>query len=194
MDPLDLLYDTLKQIQTGIFDNTLDAVCQKHYEACQASPEFKAAADKIRAIDWSEFNRETIKLLVDAFNEPDAQSELQNVKAIYYEYDMDNGWDGYFFLCTDYNGLDTADEDGYVNDDWACDYCASFEAPQLPVLPDSNLTYDDELDNPALRYAITELTRYFVKLNADLHEAAPHLPNIYLAFHDQDPITRLVKD
>ncbi len=192
MDSLDLLYEVLGQIQNGIFSGTLDNVCTSLYEQhLDSSTRLKEMFDRIRRIDWQQFNEECVNLIIERYDTLEKTKEHRPVKAIYYEYDLDNGWSGAFFFCNDYNPIRNVDDDGFIDDDWACDYCDDFDAPELPYLPSSGIFYDEEGSNDALHYAIAELTRNFVAVNDYLHKVRPEIPNLFIAFHDQTPITRL---
>ena len=188
MDAFTELINTTDSIQSAIFSDTLDEYLAKRLEKCLANPKSRDGAIRIRDANWDKFREKTEAAVVDALAKN--PSLLESTKAIYYEYDTDNGWGGDFFFCTSYNPLSQED------DDWACDYEVSVEAPAAPELAGPELVFanGDAEDYSLFFYALVEVTRNLALVEKSLKEKFPNLPRICVAFHDQDPITRLAKD
>ena len=83
-------------------------------------------AKRIEAVDVNEYENEIQASIEHAVD----QGEDLDIAAIYFEYNLDNGWEGVFFLCSDYN----SEEDN--DDDWARDWEKKMEGPVIPEFAD----------------------------------------------------------
>jgi len=70
------------------------------------------AADAIAALDLAPYRDQIASVLETVL----ATARAQGSAAVYWEFDLDNGWDSAFFLCGDY--APEVDED----DEWASDF------------------------------------------------------------------------
>ncbi len=57
-------------------------------------------------------------------------AESEEVKAIYFEYDLDNEWNSRFYICEEYVPLEEED------DDWASEWTYDIEGPKSVELAD----------------------------------------------------------
>lgn len=106
------------------------------------------------------------------------------VKAIYFEYDLDNDWDGHLFLCEEYKPAVEAD------DDWACDWIETIQVGGFSAF--ANL-YNHEFNQTAVSvgaslFLISRTVAAFGRLCKE-HLDAPL--SFCIGFHDQDPIFRI---
>lgn len=137
---------------------------------------------RIAGVDLSTYQQQ----LAEGLHKAVRQTEAREVPAVYFEYDLDNGWSGTFFLCETYNALSEGD------DDWACDFSEHIAGPDLPVFSE---LYKEAggFDRTPLQVATTTLlvartVAAFGRASADVTAEAV---NICIAFHDQDPILRI---
>jgi hypothetical protein len=88
-----------------------------------------AAAKEIEAVSLSRYEGQLRSGLKRAVTRAAKLGAL----AVYFEYDLDNGWDGNFFLCREYvpqAGVEEADE----GEDWASDWIEYVAGPAQPKL------------------------------------------------------------
>lgn len=174
MKALTILYQGIDYIQQAICMNRLNSLQNVFYNNCDKNN--KDVADRIRAISWNYYKIEMKQQL-----ESILYSNNQDIKAIYYEYDPDNNWEGTIFACHSYNDLNE-------DDDWACDWTHSLQSPVIPDYTnlDIDLSLKTEQSAWILLYAILVLTMTYTDIVFQLHSNLPFC----IGFHDQSPITR----
>ena len=108
------------------------------------------------------------------------------MKAIYFEYDLDNGWDSHFFLCQDYRRADENDED------WACEWLSAFNGPGNPTLArlyKENKSFDETpFALGSTLYLVARTVATFGSAFGTMKQPPPC--SVCMAFHDQNPIIR----
>ena len=106
------------------------------------------------------------------------------IKAIYFEYNLDNEWDGTFFLCGSYRSETTED------DDWACNYLETVPGPSFSeassIYNESGFDGTDPAKGSTL-YLIARTVAAFGRVTC----LDPWNLPICIAYHDQDPIVRI---
>jgi hypothetical protein len=94
-----ILKDNLTDLETSFFDI-----------ASQLAD--KETAVMISQIDLTAYSQQ----LAEAYEKANRLTNTKKSKAIYFEFDMDDNWQGVFFLCSRYK----PEKEG--NDDWACEW------------------------------------------------------------------------
>jgi len=107
-----------------------------------------------------------------------------NAKAIYFEYDLDNGWDNQLFVCPTYRFSFDSD------DDWACEWSDVIVGERFSSFGD--LYQSDFYETAASRginsFLIARTVAVFARC-CDNYVDAPFA--LCIGFHDQDPIMRI---
>jgi uncharacterized protein YndB with AHSA1/START domain len=176
------IYDYLYEFFLDLQDKSFNEIENKYYKIC-AKLAGAGRANKIKQIDVSDYINEMKSGLTQAILT--ANSE-RDAKAIYFEYDLDNQWEGTFFICNEYNPAEDEDED------WACDCEIDIDGPNF--LPFSELYEVDGFDEDdsamgSNMYLVARTVLAFAQAYNELSEKST-VP-VCIAFHDQDPIYRI---
>ena len=113
-----------------------------------------------------------------------------NAKAIYFDYDIDNDWDSYLFICSDYNSV----EDGI--EDWSTKWVASIITVSLFDYADIFLKeanqdfFEGKHDTAILLMLIARTNILFAKAALKYKDCGF---KICIGYHDQDIATRIVE-
>lgn len=143
----------------------------------------------IYKIDFSCYQDELLKKFISVFQ----HNFFSTSKAIYFEYDLDNGWQSGFYICDKYNPLSVEPE----NEDWACDWNGdSIDGPDFPLL--SSIYNEDRHDTFDKSKRSRGITLYLIaRTVATFIEVMRYMPltninkTICIGFHDQHPIFRV---
>ena len=138
-------------------------------------------ANAIRAVDLSEYQQ---ALCGDLSTAVSRASPLR-AKAVYFEYDLDNGWDSAFFLCQEYG------PEGTGNDDWACDWIEEITGPSLAEFGDLYSENGFDSTDAAIGATLYMIARTVASLGRCSEEVDLNGIMLCIGFHDQDPITRI---
>jgi hypothetical protein len=136
---------------------------------------------KISAVTLVDYQRalsEKLKLVVK-------KAEALKAKAIHFEYDLDNDWEGAFFICPDYHLQNIGD------DDWACDWMEDFSGPNLPAFGAIYQKHGFDKDDTAIGSTCYLIARTVAAFGRCLEEIKTDGVAVCIAFHDQDPIMRI---
>jgi len=140
-------------------------------------------AGRIAKVDLSEYQ----DALCESLSKAVEQAENLTAKAVYFEYDIDNDWQGVFLICPDY--LPESEED----DDWACEWDDEVEGPSLTPFAKIYKKYgaygDDEKGNGVTLFLIARTVCTFARC---VDQLASTQVAICIGFHDQDPIWRIL--
>jgi hypothetical protein len=161
---------------------------EAHYREKCATIAGEERARIIAAVDCRDFAAGVAALFAAAAEHP----KIAKVKALYFEYDLDNAWDSGLFLCTKYKPRKAED------DEWACDYLATFEGPSLPAFgtlygEDGFCTSD--FDTASLFFMMARTVALFGRT---VDRARARYPQLHekaccIAFHDQDVAHRVIE-
>lgn len=143
-------------------------------------------ANRIQSVDLQSYATDLTAALKEAIESAQGES----VKALYYEYSLDDEWQGYIYLCTEY--LHEAEKD----DDWACDWDDYIEAStqeEFAAIYEENGFDEIDATTSITLYLIARTVANFGRVVETVlgKEDGVKLP-ICIAFHDQDPIMRIV--
>jgi len=172
------IYDFLDMLQEQLQTLSLTEI-EKYYDAlCRILAE-EALADSIK------------QLSLDAYQEQLTQGLEKSVEqvvagvgsAIYFEYDMDDNWQGSFYLCTEYVPGE---------DDWACEWEEVVEGSSLKEFGALIMQHGFDKNDTSIgvtMYLVARTVCTFVKA-VDSVKEAKSIP-LAIAFHDQDSIYHL---
>ena len=137
--------------------------------------------ERAAAVDLSGYHRALQIALQHA-----KQRCTPEVQAIYFEYDLDNDWQGNLFLCQEYGPLEEGD------DDWACDWLDEVAVPGMPDLAELyGSTFDrTPADGAANLFLIARTIAIFGRASEQVDFGGRA---VCAAFHDQDPITGVIE-
>lgn len=165
----ELLYDDLLQIE------------QKYYSLCSQL----AGAEEAKKIE--KINLDKLQQLLEiGLTKSIKLAHDYSAKAIYYEYDLDNEWSSHFFICTNYHPLLEQD------DDWACDWVEELKGPDIVefahIYSENGFDKTEKAVGITL-YLVARTVVVFAKASRKVKSKIP----ICIAFHDQDPIMRIIE-
>jgi hypothetical protein len=105
-------------------------------------------------------------------------------KAIYFEYDLDNDWQGCFFICQNYNLQSSGD------DEWACDWVDELEGDDLETFGNLYVPGFDSTEKAkgVNLYLIVRTVSAFGRC-CEIHQNNNFA--VCIAFHDHDPVMRI---
>ena len=112
-----------------------------------------------------------------------------DAKAIYFDYDIDNDWDSYLFICSDYNSV----EDD--NEGWSTKWVASINTVSLYEYADIFLKeakqnfFESNEDTAILLMLIAKTNILFARAALKYKDCGF---KICIGYHDQDIATRIV--
>jgi len=136
----------------------------------------EAVATSLAAIDAAEY---TAGLAVGA-RAAASKAKTLTAPAVYFEYDLDNGWSSNFFICGAYSSSDS---------DWASDWQDRIQGPPMPKFA---AEYASEFATDAVSQGRTVML--VARTLAALIEATGSWPErlvLAAAYHDQDQITTI---
>ena len=110
----------------------------------------------------------------------------EQAAAVYFEYDLDNAWQGHFFICREYEPAAVGDND------WASEWLAVVDGPPLPAFAAIFAEGGFAASEAAAGSTLLLVARTVAAFMRALASAGEHFGlAVCLAFHDQDPILRL---
>jgi hypothetical protein len=147
--------------------------------AAQAVGEEQAI--KIAAVALKTYQRRLAKAIGRAVKKASAVK----AQAVYFEYDMDNDWQGTFFICIDYSPQELGD------DDWAGDWSEDFSGPSLPEFCALYRKHGFAKDAQAVGSTCYLIARTLAAFGRSAEAFQTDGIALCIAFHDQDPIMRI---
>jgi hypothetical protein len=146
-----------------------------------------AAGTEIEAVSLNRYEGQLRSGLKRAANRAAKLGAL----AVYFEYDLDNGWDGNFFLCREYvpqSGVEDADE----GEDWASDWIEDVAGPGQPKLAAIYAAQGGFAETPEqvgrTAFLVARTVAAFGRATEELDTQGLA---VCLAFHDGEPIFRI---
>lgn len=105
--------------------------------------------------------------------------------AIYFEFDLENDWQGFFFLCRRYK------PEAMGDDDWASDYAEVVQGPDFPEQSSIYKPGGFDKTNQAKGVTLYLIARTIASFGRAAEALGPWEIPVCAAFHDQDPIFRI---
>ncbi|MGE6537746.1 hypothetical protein [Bacillus luti] len=176
------MFQYLEEMQEDIFSLSLEQIEGKYYDICSTLAS-SAHAERIKMIQLDSY-KESMRI---GLRETLEIAESEEVKAIYFEYDLDNEWNSQFYICEEYVPLEEED------DDWASEWTYDIEGPksvELADLYDKNGFDTSEKEMGITLYLIARTVCSFISACSEVQSNI----QIWIGFHDQDPIMRTGRD
>ena len=138
-------------------------------------------ASRIAALDFQTYELALQAALVEA----SIRLAESNVQALYFEYDLDNGWESAFFICAEYNAEHVGD------DDWVCDWVDHWLGPSFEEA--SELYVENHFDRTPVAKGSTLylVARTVAAFGRSLDQIPLNALAVCIGFHDQDPVMRV---
>ncbi|GGE62037.1 hypothetical protein [Priestia taiwanensis] len=175
------IFSYLEELQNDLFVLKPADIEQKYFDICRELADLKEI-NKIYRISMEDYKNSLEENLKAAL-----EHITDDVKAIYFEYDIDNNWDGNYYLCQEYNELSEED------DDWACEWEIYIQGPdfyEFSEMYQMKGGFGDEKEEIGITlFLIVRTMTLFLGL-AKKYDT--HIP-VCIAYHDQDPIMRTKK-
>lgn len=174
-----LFYDHLENMQSEIRKGNYLEILDTYHELCVTLAGEEQAL-RIQEVDLNDFIvkiREGFIVALDISND-------NKGKAIYCEYDMDNGWESNFFICEEYYPIEMK------NDDWACEWKFDIRGPSIEEFYNIYKEYDFDMTNYAIATNLYLIARTVVSYANAIQYIRCDIP-ICIAYHEQDPIIRI---
>ncbi|MED4217843.1 hypothetical protein P4671_17850 [Priestia megaterium] len=173
------IFDYLEEMQLELFQKSFEEIEAKYYRLCSTIAG-NNVAERIQSINLDILQtklKSSLKKALYIANE-------RSVKAIYFEYDMDNEWESTFFVCDEYNSLSEDD------DDWASDWIDEIEGPLNSEF--AQIYQENGFDTTEKAKAVTLflVIRTVTALGTVAQSMKVNVP-LCIGFHDQDPIMRI---
>ncbi|ENQ3077895.1 hypothetical protein [Bacillus multifaciens] len=177
------IYDYFDELQNNIFNLQPKDIELKYFEICKQLSGVAFVQD-IYELNMNEYEEG----LEDSFKAALRYLHDDEIKAIYFEYDMDNNWASEFYLCKDYNELSEED------DDWACDWDVHIEGPSLSRFAQMyQMKGGFHNQQESIGITLLLIVRTIVSFFNVVKKYNIFIP-ICIAYHDQYPIMRTEKD
>jgi hypothetical protein len=135
-----------------------------------------AVAASLAAIDAAEY----VAGLADGAQAAASKAKALAAPAVYFEYELDNGWSSNFFICNAYSS---------AGSDWASDWQDRVQGPSMLKFA---AEYDSEFATDAVSQGRTVML--VARTLAALIEATESWPEplvLAVAYHDQDQVTTI---
>lgn len=173
------IYDQIEEMKEFIAEGDWDGLEKAAKKRCEKLAG-KDKAKKVADVDLTDYVEELEEGLKRAYEE----GEELGAMAVYFEYDMENQWNGAYFLCTEYTPEDEED------DDWATACEEEIEGPAAPELAElyaSTFDTNDE-DRGVNGYLIARTIASFGRCVDILPD--PECA-VCIGFHDQEGVLRI---
>ena len=176
------LYSLLSKIYKEFKHSRFNEAYAIAFNACK-----KANAEiaiKIASINLENYSTSLRK----ALNKSYIKARKDNAAAIYFEYDLDNGWDSNFFIYSEYSSETKHD------DEWAAHWQSSIKGPSLQkfarLFSIHNGFSNDNIESICVTiFLITRTVITFKEVFTQIQKTADI--NICIGFHDQDEVWRI---
>ena len=141
----------------------------------------RGLARKISEVDLKSYQR----MLALGLAEAERAAEEHQAQAIYFEYDMDNGWEGRFFVCGRYAPESAKDED------WTDKWVAELEGPGIPEFGGFHREYGFDRTDQAKGCTLYMIARTVASLARCVEPDPAGTAALCIAYRGQSPILRI---
>jgi hypothetical protein len=141
----------------------------------------RSLARRIGEVDLKQYQAALSRGLAEAGK----SAEEQHAKAVYFEYDMDNGWDGRFFVCRQYAPESAKDED------WADERIVEFEGPAIPEFGGFYRNVGFDRTDQAKGSTLYMIARTVAALGRCVEPGGVGTAALCIAYRGQNPILRI---
>lgn len=117
--------------------------------------------------------------------EAERSAEEHQAKAVYFEYTMDQGWDGRFLVCTRYAPESAKDEE------WTDEWIAELEGPGIPEFAGIHREYGFDRTDQAKGATLYMIARTVASLVRCVNPGSAGRAALCIAYRGQNPILRI---
>jgi len=174
------IYERLAEMNPYIERSDWDGL-ERGYLSIAASLVGAPVLKRAEAVDFSQYEAGLRKPLGQALT----RAGEPGVKAIYFEYDLDNNWKSAFYLCLSYFSEDQQDND------WAADWEQRIPGPDLPAASTVYREHGFAKTDTAKGITLYLVARTVASFGRVVSQARRIGKPICIGFHDQDPIMRM---
>jgi hypothetical protein len=176
-------FDQLDELKQDLEILDWDAIEAK-YRALAADEAGSKVAKQVAEVDLTAYQSELAECLSQALE----AARDSDAEAVYFEYDMDNDWSGWFFVCESYNA------EGDCDDEWATEYDEEVEGPSLPAFA-KLFSKHGGMGGQGGGASVTAylVARTVASLGRCVQQTSKNGVAVCMGFHDQDPVWRLHK-
>ena len=158
---------------------------EQHYHDICGQLSGPAWAERISAVSLIEYG----PVLSQGLHEALARAHRLRARAVYFEYDLDNGWDSHFFICQNYRPELPPSHSDPDWDDWACDWIDEVEGPSqtelAAIYQESPEFFETQLAQGLSLYLVAKTVAAFGRVSDGVD---PRGIAVCLAYHDGDII------
>lgn len=141
----------------------------------------RSLARKIGDVDLKPYGAALSRGLAEALK----AAEEQDAQAVYFEYDMETGWDSRFLVCGPYAPLSAGSEE------WSDERVAEIEGPSVPEFGRIYRTYGFDRSDQAKGSTLYMIARTVAAMGRCLAPGAAGGAALCIAYRDQNPILRM---
>jgi hypothetical protein len=174
------IYEGFAEMNSYIERTAWDGL-EHDYSSVAASLAGASVLKRAESVDFFQYEAS----LREPFAQALSRAGEPAVKAIYFEYDLDNNWRSAFYLCLSYSSEDQED------DDWAVDWEQRIPGPDLPAASIVYKVHGFAKTDTAKGITLYLVARTVAAFGRVVSQAPRIGKPICIGFHDQDPIMRI---
>ena len=141
----------------------------------------RSLARKIGEVDLETYQARLALGLAEA----ERSAEEHRAPAVYFEYDVNNGWDGRFFVCGAYAPPSAGDES------WAEEFIEEFEGPGVPEFGRLLQEFGFERTDQAKGCTLYMIARTVASLGRCADPGSPGRAALCIGYRGQTPLLRI---
>ena len=141
----------------------------------------RGLARKIGEVDLKAYQ----SMLSPGLAEAERSAEEHEAKAIYFEYDMDNGWEGRFIVCRRYAPESAKDEE------WTDEWIAEFEGPGIPEFGCFYREFGFDRTDQAKGSTLYMIARTVASLVRCVNPGSAGRAALCIGYRGQNPVLRI---
>ena len=141
----------------------------------------RSLARKIGEVDLETYQARLALGLAEA----ERSAEEHRAQAVYFEYDVNSGWDGRFFVCAAYAPLSAGDES------WTDEWIEEIEGPGIPEFGSFLREFGFERTDQAKGCTLYMIARTVASLGRCADPGSPGRSALCIGYRGQNPLLRI---
>lgn len=141
----------------------------------------RGLARKIGEVDLRAYQAQLSLGLTEA----EKAAREHEAKAVYFEFNMDNGWDGRFFVCGNYT------PESEKNEEWTDEWAVELEGPGIPEFGGFYREYGFDRTDQAKGSTLYMIARTVASLARCVDPGSEGTAALCVAYRGQNPILRI---
>jgi hypothetical protein len=174
------IVESLSRFPKFIAKRNLDGLESNYYNQAREWAG-RSLARRIAEVDLKHYQATLSRGLAEAGK----SAEEHQAKAVCFEYDMDNGWDGRFFVCGQYAPESAKD------DEWADEWIVEFEGPGIPEFGGFYRDFGFDRTDQAKGSTLYMIARTVAALGRCAGPGAVGTAALCISYRGQNPILRI---